>query len=122
MVVGVVLLSLGLAGCSDRPKATLIGGKPLSHWLAELHDKDVKKRKAAATHVGDVCASDPTAMSALIEALKDPDPGVRCEVLVALTRSGHAASEAAPKIAEMQQKDSNEQVRKFAAKALEKIR
>jgi len=121
-VFGAILLSLGIVGCSSQPESTQIGGKPLSHWLTALKDKDPKARKAAVTHVGNVCASDPSAMSALIETLKDPDAGVRCEVLLALMRSGSAASEAIPKIAEMQQKDSNDQVRKYAAKALERIR
>jgi HEAT repeat protein len=119
---GLIVSLFGLIGCDAQPKATLVGGKPVSHWLTSLHDKDARTRKAAATHLGNVCATEPAAMTALIEALKDPTPEVRCEVLLALMHNGSAAKEAIPKITELQQKDPNDQVRAYAAKALEKIR
>ncbi len=117
-----ILFAIGTSGCTNRPDITLAGGKPMSYWIEALHDKDPKARKAAATHIGNAAPSDSAAISALIEALKDPDPTVRCEVLLALMKCGSAAADAVPTITEMQKKDPSEQVRKYATKVLEKIR
>src|SRR5579871_5746804 len=81
-----ILFAIGTSGCSNQPDITLAGGKPMSHWIEALRDKDPKARKAAATHIGNAAPSDSAAISALIEALKDPDPIVRCEVLLALMK------------------------------------
>jgi HEAT repeat protein len=121
LIAGAVLLVGGAAGCGSAPP-TLAGGKPVSHWVQAIRDKDPKVRKEAAAKLGNVGPADPTALPALTAALKDPDAGVRREVIVALVKCGPAAREAVPALTELRQRDPDPQVRAYAARALETLR
>ena len=58
---------------------------------------------------------------AVTAALKDNDPAVRREAILALVKFGAAAKEAAPILTEMRRNDRDAQVRSHAAKALESL-
>jgi HEAT repeat protein len=116
-MIGLVVLA---SGCGQA-QPTLAGGKPVSHWLKALQGPDPKVRKTAVTKLGNVGTADPAALPAVIGSLKDPDAGVRCAAILALVRSGPAAGEAIPTLAEMQRDDRDAQVRSYAAQALEKL-
>jgi HEAT repeat protein len=118
---GCILVSL-VIGCSGQPKAMLAGGKPVDHWLDELHNPEPKARKTAVTKLGNAATVHPVALSAVIGALNDPDAGVRCEAILALLKCGPGAREAIPALAEAQQKDSDAKVRTYATKALEQLK
>jgi HEAT repeat protein len=96
----------------------MAGGK----WAEALHSPEAKIRKRAAFTLGNIGWSDPVVLPALIEALKDADAGVRCEVILALLKYGPGAREALTKLEEMQRRDRNAQVRQYAARAVEKLR
>jgi HEAT repeat protein len=100
---------------------TLAGGRPVSHWLKGLQDRDAKVRKTAVIKLGNVGNADPAALPAVIGALKDPDAPVRCEAILALVRNAPLAREAIPVLTAMQQHDRSPQVRVYAAKALDKF-
>jgi HEAT repeat protein len=57
----------------------------------------------------------------LIEALKDSDPGVRCEAILALLKCRLEVNQAIPELTEVQNKDPAAKVRSFAAKALKRM-
>src|SRR5262245_60009061 len=96
------LATVPSAGCA-KPQA-LGGGKPASHWVGALQGPDPKVRKQAALKLGNIGASDPRALPALIGALKDTDAGVRREAIVALVKCGPGALEAIPALADLRQR------------------
>jgi HEAT repeat protein len=114
-----VLGAAAIVGCSqDQP---LAGGKPVAHWVEALRAPDAKVRKQAAVKLGNVGASDPAVLPALLGALEDRDAGVRCEVILALTKCGPAARDAEPTLTRMRDQDPSPRVRDFAGRALEKL-
>jgi HEAT repeat protein len=111
-----------LAGCSREAPPTLAGGKPVSHWVEALQSSpDAMLRKEAAFKLGNVGPTDPTALPALVVALKDRDPAVRCEAVTALMKFGTAAQEAVPALTNLRDQDRDSKVRTYATKALEKL-
>jgi HEAT repeat protein len=111
------ILLISLSGCgAAQPK--MAGVK----WAGALRDPDANVRKKAAFTLGNIGASDPAALPALIGALKDADAGVRCEAILGLLKFGPAASQAIPALAEIQRQDTDDRVRTYAAKALDRVR
>jgi HEAT repeat protein len=119
VLAGIVAIFLG--GCGQSQKPSLAGSKPVSHWLQALNDADAKVRRKAVFKLGNVGVRDSAALPALIDELKDCDPTVRCEAILALVKNGRAAKDALPTLTEMQQHDRNAQVRAYAARACEKL-
>jgi HEAT repeat protein len=114
-VLGTVLV----VGCGQGPP--LAGGKPVAHWVEALRAPEAKVRKQAAHKLGNVGASDPAVLPALLGALEDGDAGVRCEVILALTKCGPSARDAIPALTRMRDHDPNARVRDFAGRALEML-
>ena len=71
------LVLAGLAAGCNRAQPTLAGGKPVTHWTTAIRDPDPKVRKEAAAKLGNVGPADPSALPALMGALKDPAAMVR---------------------------------------------
>jgi HEAT repeat protein len=115
-----ILLSLLVAGCHSR-QAPTSGGKPISHWLAALRSSDTNARKTAAFKLGNVGSTDPAVLPALLAALKDANPAVRRESILALVKCGPPAKEAIPSLAELQKFDPDSKVRTCARLALNKL-
>jgi HEAT repeat protein len=111
-----VILLISLSGCGKEPPR-LAG----SRWADALRDHDAKLRKKAAFTLGNIGPSDPAVLPALIGALKDTDPGVRCEAILALLKCRSEAKEAIPELTLVQNKDRDAKVRAYASKALERI-
>jgi HEAT repeat protein len=67
--------------------------------------------------------SDPaTIVPALTGALKDGDPAVRREAILALMKCGPRAEDATPVLAGLAQRDPDSQTRSHASKAIQKLR
>lgn len=117
------LLSLCLLGCGqgDVPTAKYFGGEPVDHWLEATRSTDQKTRKKAVDVLGNVGASDPRTVPALIGAVKDADARVRDAAVLALSKIGPPASEA---LAVLQQatRDRDATVRAHAVLAVEQVR
>ena len=109
-----------LTGCG-KSEPPLSGGKPVAAWLEAIKDRDPKARKQAVLKLGNAAPTDPSIFPALLEALKDPDAGVRAEVVVALLKCEANAQEAVTPLTQASKKDPDARVREFAAKALRKI-
>ena len=99
----------------------LSGGKPISYWTLESKDADSARRQKAVTKLGNAGPADAAVLPALLEALHDTAPSVRREAILALMKFGPGAKQAIPALKEMERKDADEQVRAFAAKALNKL-
>jgi HEAT repeat protein len=95
----------------------MAGGK----WAEVLRGSNAKARRRAAFTLGNIGPSDPVAVPALINALKDADAGVRREAILALLKTGAAAQEAVSLLRVMQKRDRDAQVRAYATKALDKL-
>ncbi len=118
-----VLLAALLAGGCGKPAAPLTaGGRPVGHWLDELKKPDAKARKKAVRELGHVGRADPGAIPAVAAALKDKDPQVRQEAVLALLNLGPDAADAAPALADAAAADKDPKVRDYAAQALARVR
>ncbi len=110
------ILLLSLIGCGKSPPTTRV-----NHWVETLRAPDAKLRKKAAFTLGNLGTTDPVVVPALGRALRDADPAVRCEAILALLKCGPAAAQALPALADLRQRDPNAQVRRYAATAIEKL-
>src|SRR5258708_6210203 len=113
-----VAISVGTVGCGKSQQPMLAGGKSVDHWVIALRDSHVKVREEAVAKLGNVGAADPSAIPALIGALKDGSPQVRLGAIFALAKSGRAAQRAIGLLSELQQHDQDPKVREYAAKGL----
>jgi HEAT repeat protein len=120
LLLSAVVASLA-CGCGQR-QAPLAGGKPVAYWLAAIKDPDGGLRKKAVLKLGNVGATDPAVVPALLEALKDRKPAVRRETIVALMKCGPEAQQADGALSAMKEQDPDPGVRTYAARALEKLR
>ncbi len=120
-ILTLVIFALALSGCTKKTGPILAGGKPVNDWVRTLSDPDARLRKKAAEKLGNVGASDPAVVPALCEALKDQDADVRCEVVLALAKSGSGGKEAVEPLKVIGRQDRDAKVRAYAAKALEKL-
>jgi HEAT repeat protein len=114
-------LCAAASGCGATTP-TLAGGKPVSHWVAALQSPDAKTRKTAAFKLGNVGPADSAVVPTLVGSLKDVEPAVRCEAILALVKCGSDAKAALPTLSELEKNDPDATVRQYAAKALEKLR
>jgi HEAT repeat protein len=115
-----IALAVLLSGCA-RPAPMLAGGKPVAHWVEALKDPDPGVRKTAAFKLGNVGPADAAACPALLAALQDRDPQVRCEVILALLKCGREANDAIPTLRQVRQYDWDARVRDYATRALAKL-
>jgi HEAT repeat protein len=118
MLVMVVACSVG---CSRKTGPVMSSGRSVADWIADLSNADAKVRKKAVQSLGHVGTADPAALPAVIGALKDKDAGVREAAVLAVLVNGPAARDALPHLAEIRDRDPMPNLRKDAAKAIERI-
>jgi HEAT repeat protein len=116
-----VLLSLVVFQGCQRNEPTLAGGKPVNHWLQTATDPDAKVRQKGIAKLGNVGSLDLQVFPTLIAALKDRDPKVRCEAILAIVKYGPGTGVAIEPLNATQTKDSDPKVREYAAKAVQKL-
>jgi HEAT repeat protein len=112
-----MILMTSFSGCGGA-QPTMAG----SRRAGDLHDPQVKVRRKAAFRLGNIGPSDPVVLPALIGALQDVDPGVRCETILALLKYGPGAREAIPALTKVQEKDRDAKVRTYATRALKRLK
>jgi HEAT repeat protein len=113
----IAALLISLIGCGKAPPTTRV-----NHWVETLRAPDAKLRKKAAFTLGNLGTTEPACVvHALTAALRDADPVVRCEAILALLKCGPTAAETVPVLIDLRQRDPNAQVRRYAAKAVEKL-
>src|SRR5258708_13344724 len=91
-----VAFALLWAGCQRKPEPLLAYGKPVDHWLQELKKPNPKARKKAVAALGHVGTADPSALPAVLAALKGRDAGVRDEAVLTLVNIGAHAKDTLP--------------------------
>jgi HEAT repeat protein len=112
-----LLLLIALATGCGRTELPMAGAK----WAELVRGPDAKLRRKAAFTLGNIGASDPAVVPALLAALKDSDAGVRGEAVLALLKCGAAGRAAVNCLREMCQRDPDAQVRAYAAKAIDRL-
>jgi HEAT repeat protein len=115
-----IVVALTFTGCGASP-STSAHGKPVSHWIESLQDRDAGVRRKAVRVLGNVGPADAAVLPALTRALTDRDPIVRCEALQSLLKFGPNAHEAVSAV-EVCRQDRDPRVRALAVKTLERIR
>lgn len=115
------VLVVALGGCSEQQPPSA-GGKPIDFWVKSLDSPDAALRQKAARKLGNVGTLHEGALPSLIKALKDPEPLVRREAILAVAKFGPEAKQAIPALQQLQRNDEEDgQLRDFAAAALKKI-
>jgi len=119
LLLGTILATV-VCGC-HQPSPTLSAGKPVAYWVATMNNPDARLRKTAVFRLGNVGPADAAAFPAVVAALRDRDPAVRREAILAVLKFGDQAQEAAPTLHAMQQHDPDARVRDYAGQALGKL-
>ena len=126
----IVLLSSALSlllvipGCSRAPTVPsdlVFSGKGVQHWLTQAKSKQVKNRKHAVDVLGNVGASHPDAIPALIDALHDTDATIRLAAVLGLSKIGPPSISALPAL-EASTKDTDKRVADQAKSAIKRIK
>jgi HEAT repeat protein len=123
--VGVAILALAPAvsgQAAATAKDTIVDGRPLSEWVADLKAQAPQTRNAAAYEISGLGPAGASAVPALIEALDDPEPSVRFPVTVALREIGPAAAAAVPKLKKMMDEEINDEIAASAKRAIRRIK
>jgi HEAT repeat protein len=116
----ILLGLLALAGCNNH-QPPLAGGKPIAHWIQEAHDRNDNLRREAIAKLGNAGDADSSVLPALMAALKDKNPKVRCEAILAILKYGPDGAAAVETMVAMQSHDPDPRVREYAGKAARKL-
>lgn len=103
-------------------KDTIVDGRPLSAWVADLKAVAPQTRNAAAYEISGLGPAGASAVPALIEALDDPNASVRFPVTVALGEIGPGAAAAVPKLRKMMDEEINDEIAASAKRAIRRIK
>lgn len=103
-------------------KDTVVDGRHLSEWVADLKAQAPQTRNAAAYEISGLGQAAAPAVPALIEALDDSEPSVRFPVTVALGEIGPAAAAAVPKLKKMMDEEINDEIAASAKRAIRRIK
>ncbi len=117
-----VVLALLVAGCGETASHTTVGGRDASAWIKALNDPDAKLRRQAVLKLGNVIADNPAAAEALETALKDADPLVRFDAVLAVFKDPVPRPSVLLALESMSLSDPDQKVKEAAAKALVKIK
>ncbi len=124
LVAGAFLLvapgAYGQAAVSARD--TVVDGRPLSAWVADLKAAAPQVRNAAAYEISGLGPAGASAVPALIEALDDQEASVRFPVTVALGEIGPAAAAAVPRLKQMMDEEINDEIAAAAKRAIRRIK
>ncbi len=120
MVVALLLLSA--AGCGGEPRGPILaGGREVKSWVADIRDPQPKVRRLAVLKLGNVGDTDPSAVEALTEALKDKDALVRRDAILAVAKLTKPSDAIVQELKAMSNGDRDATVRDHAGKALKRF-
>lgn len=121
LFLAVVAAVAAVAGCGQSDPKVSAGGRSTSEWVEQSKNVDPKISRKAVTELSHLGIADPNAIPTVIDAVRDPDPGVRREAVLGLLRLGPKARDAAAVLSEAARSDRDPTIRDYAAKALEKV-
>ncbi len=117
-----IAVVLAAAGCGGEERGPLLaGGREVKSWVADLRDPKPTVRRTAAFKLGNVGDADPTVAAALLQALSDKDPLVRCDAVLAVVKLKEPTDEAFDRLRAMSREDRDSRARELASKALAKF-
>jgi HEAT repeat protein len=123
VVVAILAVAPALHGqASSSARDTVVDGRRLREWIADLKAQAPQTRNAAAYEISGLGPAAAPAVPALIEALDDSEPSVRFPVTVALGEIGKAAAAAVPKLKKMMDEERNDEIAAAAKRAIRKIK
>jgi hypothetical protein len=110
---------LAALGCTGEERGpTLAGGREVKSWLADLQHPKPQVRRQAVLKLGNVGDSDPAAADALAEALRDSDPLVRRDAVMAVAKLRKPSEAVVAQLKTMQQSDRDPLIRDYAKRAI----
>jgi HEAT repeat protein len=117
--VAVAIALLTVSGCDQEERGPLLaGGREVSSWVAELHDKKPQTRRQAVLKLGNVGESDPAVVEALAEALDDTNAQVRRAAIQAIAKLTKPSDKILTQLKLMVENDRDTVVRDYAKKAV----
>ena len=123
VAVAILAVAPALSGQAAAPaRDTVVDGRHLSEWVADLKAQAPQTRNAAAYEISGLGSAAAPAVPALIDALDDSEPSVRFPVTVALGEIGPAASAAVPRLKKMMDEEINDEIAAAAKRAIRRIK
>jgi HEAT repeat protein len=117
-----LLIALLSAGCWGEPRAPFqAGGREVKAWVEDLKSPKTQVRRVAVMKLGNVGEADPAAAAALMGALRDPDPLVRHDAVLAVVKLKEPGAEIVAALEAMARGDKDARAQDAATKALAKI-
>jgi hypothetical protein len=116
MLLGVLVAILGCQAEERGP--ILAGGREVRSWIADLHNPQPKVRRQAVLKLGNVGDSDSAVADALAEALRDSDPLVRRDAVMAVAKLLKPGDAVIAQLKVMEKSDRDSLTRDFAKRAI----
>jgi HEAT repeat protein len=114
-----IIVILATIGCKGEERGpTLAGGREVKSWVADLHSSKPHVRRQAVLKLGNVGDSDPAVPDALAEALRDSDPLVRRDSVMAIAKLRKPSEAVIAQLKTMQQSDRDPLIRDYAKRAI----
>jgi HEAT repeat protein len=111
-----------LSGCGGEERGPILaGGREVKAWVADLHNPKPQVRRQAVLKLGNAGDTDPAVAEALAEALRDADPLVRSDAILAVVKLKQPGAAIKDQLETMSRSDKNARARDLAGKALEHI-
>ena len=112
----VLVASMGCKGEERGP--ILAGGREIKSWLADLHNSKPQVRRQAVLKLGNVGDSDSAVADGLAEALRDSDPLVRRDAVLAVAKLKKPSEAVIAQLKAMHQTDRDPLIRDYANRAI----
>jgi HEAT repeat protein len=116
-----MVAALGLGGCGEERHPMLSGGREVKSWVEDLRSPDARVRRQAVLKLGNVGDADPAVADALAGALRDSDPLVRHDAVMAVVKLKSPGEPIVAALRDLAKNDQDDRVRESAAKALKKL-
>jgi HEAT repeat protein len=116
MALIVLLATMGCKGEERGP--TLAGGREVTSWLADLHSSKPQVRRQAVLKLGNVGDSDSAVADGLVQALRDSDPLVRRDAVLAVAKLKKPSDAVIAQLKAMHQSDRDPLIRDYANRAI----
>jgi hypothetical protein len=120
-LVALALINLAL-GCGQEPTGpVLAGGRELQSWITDLDHRSPKVRRVAVLKLGNVGDSDPLVPPALARSLNDPDPLVRRDAIMGISKLTNPDQSIRDQLEKMSKLDHDPTVREHAGHAFNRL-
>jgi HEAT repeat protein len=108
-----------LPGCGGEGRGPILsGGREVKSWIVDLHSPKAQVRRQAVLKLGNAGDSDPSVAEGLAEALRDAEPLVRRDAILAVAKLKEPSVAIKERLEDMSRADKDPRARELARKAV----